>query len=224
MPNFCTKCGKLIKGRFCASCGSGAKLRSQASLPPPPAPSPPPPPRRSGCGTGCAVGCLVMVLIIILFLALIVGGGYYFLSKFKNAEPGDYFEVDAKSKLEKAVSCGSVSSCIDDNLKTCSRATGEAELGEFATAELEVLGTSGKDCVVFAKIVDIKKLPEGMEVIPDFILNIIFKDLSMECLIPQTIYKKGMEGIGEYIGDNMTKACKGPLFDMADKYGVDLEN
>lgn len=219
MPNFCTKCGKPIKpgGKFCVSCGAGSKSKSSA-LPPPP------PPRRSGRGTGCAVGCLVITLIIVLFLALIIGGGYYFISKFKNAEPGDYFEVDAKSKSEKAVSCGSSVSCIDDNLKTCSRATGEADLSEFAVAEFEVLGTSGKDCVIFAKIVEIKELPEGMNTIPDFVLNIIFKDLTMECLIPQIVYKKGMESVGEYIGENMTEVCEGPLFDMADKYGVDLEN
>ncbi|MBU2545509.1 zinc ribbon domain-containing protein [Patescibacteria group bacterium] len=223
MPNFCTKCGKSIKagGKFCTSCGAGHVAKRQVPPPPPP---PPPPRRSSGCGAGCAVGCLVVTIIIALFLALIIGGGYYLLSRFKNAEPGDYFEVDAKSKSEKAISCGSAVSCIDNNLKTCSRATGEAELGEFATAEFEVLGTSGRDCVVFAKIVDIKKLPDGMDMIPEFVLNIIFEDLTMECLIPQTVYKEGMEGVGTYIGENMTEVCKGPLFDMAEKYGVDLEN
>lgn len=209
MPNFCTKCGKSIKagGKFCTSCGSGHVAKKQAPPPPPPPPPPlPPPPIRSGCGAGCAVGCLVVIIIIVLFLALIIGGGYYLLSKFKGAEPGDYFEVD------------------NEDSKICERIEDEIELGEFATAEFEVLGASGKDCVIFAKIVDIKKLPEGMDVIPDFILKMIFKDLSIECLVPQTIYKKGVESAGEYIGNNLTEACKGPLFDMAEKYDIDLEN
>lgn len=204
---------------FCTSCDATAKPRSK----PVSVKHPSPPRESSGCRTGCAIGCLTIVLIIVLFLVMVIGGGYYLMSKLKNAEPGDYFEVDVKSKSEKVVSCGSGSSCIDEILKTCSRATGEIELGEFAMAEFEVLGTSGKDCVVFAKIVDIKKLPEGMDMIPDFILNIIFKDLSMECLIPQAIYKEGMESVGDYVEENVTEICKGPLFDIADKYGIDLE-
>lgn len=212
MPNFCTKCGKASKPgiKFCTSCGGSIKVKTVAPPPRPvaPPPPPPPPPRRggSGCGTGCAVGCLIMVLMTILLLALVIGGGYYLISKFKGAEPGDYFEVDNK------------------NSKICERMEDTADLGEFAVAEFEVLGANGSDCVIFVKIVDIKELPEGMNLIPDFVLNIILKDLSIECLVPQTIYKKGIESAGEYIGKNLTEACKGPLFDMAEKYDIDLEN
>lgn len=170
----------------------------------------------------CLVGCLVIILVSILFIGSLIGAGYYFLSKLKKAEPGDYFTVDSKS--EKTDLCGFSSSCIDEKLKTCSSATGKADLGEFVEIEFEILGTSGNSCVIFAKIVDIKKLPDELDLIPDFMLNSMFKDLSMECLVPKTAYSKGMEYVGEYIGENMTEICKGPLFDMAEKFGINLED
>jgi len=226
MPNFCTKCGKQAKPgiKFCVSCGGKLKTKSTSPSPPPPVVSPPvvTPPRGKSGGVGCLVGCLVIILVFILLVGGLIGAGYYFLSKLKKAEPGDYFEVDAKSG--ETTSCGSSLSCIDESLKTCSSATGEANLGEFAEVEFEVLGTSGSSCVVFVKIVDIKELPDELDLIPDFILNSMFKDLSMECLVPKTAYSRGMEYVGEYIGENMTEACKGPLFDMAEKFGIDLED
>ena len=67
-------------------------------------------------------------------------------------------------------------------------------------------------------------MPEDMEGIPSFIIEKLLKDLSMECLVPESVYKKGMEDVGEYVGENMSKICKGPLFDMAEKFGVELED
>lgn len=225
MANFCTKCGKQAKPgiKFCTSCGGQLKAKpAPPPVAPPPVavPPPPPPSRGSGC-SGCAIGCLVAILIIVLLLAGLIGGGYYFLSKLKKAEPGDYFEVDSKGT---PVSCGDSLTCIDSKLKVCASAEGETELGEFADVEFEVVGKSGTSCVIFAKIVNIRELPAGMDVIPDFILKTMFKDLSLECLVPQNIYTQGMEKVGEYIGDNMVDICKGPLFDAAEKFGVDLED
>lgn len=219
MPEFCTKCGKEAKPgvKFCSACGG--QLSASGARPAPPLPR-----RGGGCRTGCAIGCLVVFISLLLILGLLIGGAYYLFSKLKNAEPGDYFEIDAKSKSEKVVSCSNSLSCLDQNLKKCSRAKGEAELGEFATAELEVLGFNGKSCVVFVELSDIKELPGGLGMIPDFIVEKIFKGLSMECLVPQTIYTKGIESAGDYIGDNMADICQGSLFDMAEKYGVDLKD
>jgi len=169
----------------------------------------------------CFIGCLVAFLVVMLILAGLIGGGYYLLSRLKKAEPGDYFEVDSKGT---PVSCGDSLTCIDSKLKVCASAEGEAVLGEFADIEFEIVGKSGTSCVIFAKIINIKELPAGMEMIPDFILKAMFKDLSMECLIPQEISIEGMEKVEKYIGDNMVDICKGPLFDVAEKFGVDLNN
>ena len=45
-----------------------------------------------------------------------------------------------------------------------------------------------------------------------------------ECLIPSSIYEKGVEALGAYIEENMKEVCEGPLFDIADKFGIELEN
>ncbi len=227
MPKFCPKCGKKLKpgAKFCPACG--VKMRMRAAPPRPSSPPPPPPPSKggAGCGTGCLIGCLIVILVILLILGVLIGTGYYFLSKMKKGEAGDYFDIDPKSKKEKTVKCGDSLSCLEENLKKCARAKGEAELGEFAEAEFEILGfAEGSDsCVVYAEIKELKELPEGLGVIPDFILEKIFEDLFFECLIPEKVYQKGIEDVGEYIGDNLVEACEGPLFDFAEKFGVDLE-
>lgn len=179
-------------------------------------------PKSKPVRIGCLVGCLVIILVFILLVGGLIGAGYYFLSKLKGAEPGDYFTVDVQSMSVK--SCGSSLSCADEELITCSSITGETDLGEFAKVEFKVLGISDKSCVIFAKIVDIKKLPSELGLVPDFILDTMFEDLSIECLIPETAYSKGIEYVGEYIGDNIVEVCKGPLFDMAEKFGIDLED
>jgi len=239
MAKFCTKCGKSSKPgvKFCTSCGGAVKVKK---VPKPAAPetrsllanrdrvsdSPPPPPRTrrrggSGC-SGCLMGCLISGLISLLISAVLIGGAYYFFTQLKKAEPGDYFEIDNPGG--KVIECGDSLSCVEENIESCSKASGEADLGEFASVEFEVMGKSGTSCVVFAKIVDINELPEGMDMVPSFILDIILKDLSMECLIPRNIYTGGVEKIGGYISDNMVDVCEGPLFDMAEKFNVDLSD
>ncbi len=238
MPKFCPKCGKNLKPgkKFCAACG--AKMRTKQTRktapvsvprtapPRPVAPLPPPPKGGAGCGTGCLIGCLIVALVVLLILAGLIGTGYYFLSRMKQADAGDYFDIDPKSKKEKTIKCGDSLACLEDNLKKCAPAKGEADLGELAEAEFEVLGfAEGSDsCVVFAKITELKELPEGLDVIPNFILEKMFEDLSFECLIPEKVYQKGIEDVGEYIGDNLVEACESPLFDLAEKFGVDLED
>jgi len=223
MPKFCPKCGKSLKpGKsFCTACGA------KVPLPPASAPVGASAGKKggAGCGTGCLVGCLIVVLVVLLILAGLIGTGYYFLSRMKKAEPGEYFDIDPKSKKEKTIKCGDSLICLEDNLKKCAPAKGEADLGEFAEAEFEVLGfAEGSDsCVVFAKITELNELPEGLDVIPNFILGKMFEDLSFECLIPEKVYEKGIEGVGEYIGDNLVEVCAGPLFDFAEKFGVDLK-
>lgn len=230
MTIFCPKCGKGLEAGagFCPSCGIKMKVKRAARpTPHPAAPLPSPPPKGGkGCGVGCAVGCLIVALVILLILAGLVGTGYYFLSKIKGGEPGDYFDIDPKSKKEKTIKCGDSLACLETNLKKCAPAKGEADLGEFAEAEFEILGLAedSSSCVVFAEISELKELPEGLDVIPDFILEKIFEDLSFECLIPERVYNKGIEDVGEYIGDNLVEACKGPLFDLAEKWGVDFED
>jgi len=249
MPKFCPKCGKGLKpGKSsCTACGAKMKtrqaktktrqVRKTAPVPAPPpvkpvrapaAPLPPPPPSKggAGCGTGCLVGCLIVVLVVLLILGILIGVGYYFLFGMKKGEAGDYFDIDPKSKKEKTVKCGDSLACLENNLKKCAPAKGEADLGEFAEAEFEVLGfAEGSDsCVVFAKIIELNELPEGLDIIPGFLLDKVFEDLSFECLIPEKVYQKGIEDVGEYIGDNLVEACKGPLFDLAERFGVDLED
>ncbi len=237
MPKFCNKCGKNLRpgATFCTACG--AKMKRRAAAPAPaPAPLSPPPAfapagasagkKGAGCGTGCLIGCLIVVLVFLLILAGLIGTGYYFFSKIKKAEPGEYFDIDPKSEKEKTIKCGDSLTCLEDNLKKCAPAEGEADLGEFAEAEFEVLGLAegSSSCVVFAKITELKELPQGLDVIPNFILEKMFKDLSFECLIPERVYQKGIEDVGEYIGDNLVEACEGPLFDLAEKFGVDLQD
>jgi len=65
-------------------------------------------------------------------------------------------------------------------------------------------------------------MPEGMESVPDFILESMMNNFSLECLVPQTEYAQGIEAVGEYISDNMVDACKGPLLDFADKFGIEI--
>jgi len=235
MPKFCPKCGKNLKpGKsFCAACGAKMKtgqIRKTASAPAASTPSSaiplPPSPKGGGCGKGCLIGCLIAALIALLILAGLIGTGYYFFSRMKDGEAGGYFDIDPKSEAEKTIKCGDSLSCLEDNLKKCAPAKGETDLGEFAEAEFEVLGfAEGSDsCVVFAKITEVKELPEGLDAIPDFILEKMFKDLSFECLIPEKVYEKGIEDVGEYIGNNLVEACEGPLFDLAEQFGVDLED
>lgn len=237
MPKFCPKCGKNLKpGKsFCTACG--VKMRKRQTRKTAPAPLSPPPASAptvasagkkggAGCGTGCLIGCLIVALVALLILAGLIGTGYYFLSRMKKGEAGEYFDIDPKSKKEKTIKCGDSLTCLEDNLKKCAPAEGEADLGEFAEAEFEVLGFAegSSSCVVFAKITELKELPEGLDVIPNFILEKMFEDLSFECLIPEKVYNKGIEDVGEYIGDNLVEACEGPLFDLAEKFGVDLED
>jgi len=235
MPKFCTKCGKNLKPgvTFCTACGAKMKIRQvrkAAPVSPPPAFAPVGASAgkkgKLGCGTGCLIGCLITVLVTLLILAALIGTTYYFFSKIKKGEPGEYFDIDPKSEKEKTIKCGDSLTCLADNLKKCAPAKGEADLGEFAEAEFEVLGFAEdtNSCVVFAKIIEVKELPEGLDVIPDFILDKMFEDLFFECLIPEKVYTKGIEEVGEYIGDNLVEACEGPLFDLADSFGVDLED
>ncbi len=227
MPNFCPKCGKNLKlgAAFCTVCGAKMKTRVEAPKPAV-APLPPPPTKGGGCGTGCLIGCLIVVLIFLLIIGSLIGFGWYFLSNMKKGEAGEYFDIDPKSEKEKTIKCGDSLTCLEDNLKKCAPAKGEADLGEFAQAEFEILGLAEgiNSCVVFAKITELKELPEGLDVIPDFILEKMFEDLSFECLIPEKVYQKGIEDVGEYIGDNLVEACEGPLFDLAEKFGVDLDD
>lgn len=218
MANFCPKCGKSNRAgiSFCTSCG--AKLRTnpiqrEAVLAPPP-------PRGSGCGAGCLIGCLVVIVIAILVLGAVIGIIYYYVFA-REVRPGSYFDVD--DNQPKTVKCDTLS-CLEENLEKCAPAKGEAEMGEFAVAEIEVLGTSGSSCVVYAEIKEIKELPPGLTGIPDFILDKMFTNLSLECLIPENVYKEGIEEMGDYIGENMAEVCEGPLFDLAEKFGVDLED
>lgn len=169
--------------------------------------------------SGCLIGCLIIILVVLLILAILIGTGYYFLSRIKKSEPGDYFDIDPKSKIEKTIKCGDSLTCLEDSLKKCAPAKGEADLGGFAKAKFEVLGLAkdNSSCVVFVKISELKELPEGLDVIPNFILEKIVGDLSFECLIPEKVYQKGIEGVGEYIEDNLVEACEGPLFDLIEK-------
>jgi len=223
MPKFCPKCGKSLKpqAKFCASCGT--TMKSSVPKPRPVAsPPPPPPPKSSGCGTGCFIGCLIVVVVFILIIGLLVLGGYLFIRSIKNGkEPGEYFSVE---RSDNAVECEDSLNCLENNFKKCNPATGEADLGDFAVADFEVVGPKGNSCVVYFKITELKDLPEGAGWIPDFILDSVMKDLSMECLIPSSVYGKGVEGFMDYIGENMKDACKGPLFDIADRFGIELEN
>ncbi len=220
MTNFCTKCGKGNRPGilFCTSCG--ARLKTKPVLVQKEPILNPPPPKGSGCGAGCLIGCLIIVIVTIVILAAVIGIIYYYVFA-REVKPGSYFDVDPST--QKTVDCSSLS-CLDDNIKKCAPAKGEAEMGDFAVAEIEVLGTSGSSCVVYAEITEIKELPPGLTGIPDFILDKMFTNLSLECLIPEKIYKQGLEEIGDYIGENMAEVCKGPLFDLAEKFGVDLED
>lgn len=233
MPKFCPKCGKGLKPgtQFCAVCG--ARMRPKPAPKPvqqtvqtiqPVAPPPPPPKSGSGCGVGCAIGCLTIILVTLLILGILIGLVYYFFF-LRESEPGSYFDIDPKSKAEKTVKCDDSLSCLEDNLKKCAPAKGEADMGDFARAEFEILGlNSGSDsCVVYVKITEVKELPQGLDVIPNFILEGLFENLSLECLIPERVYNKGIDQVGDYVGENMYEACKGPLFDLAEKFGVDLE-
>ena len=228
MPKFCPKCGKNLKpgATFCTVCGAKMRAKPAPAAPAAPSPSPSPSKRGAGHGTGCLIGCLIVILVVLLILAGLIGTSYYFLSSIKKDEPGEYFDIDPKSKKEKIIKCGDSLTCLEDSLKKCAPAKGEADLGEFAEAEFEVLGLAegSSSCVVFAKINELKEVPEGLDVIPDFILEKVFEDLSFECLIPEKVYQKGIEDVGEYIGDNLVEACEGSLFDLAEKFGVDFEN
>ena len=244
MVNFCPKCGKELKPRakFCSSCGFRPKIKETASPAPPPAsaptpapapasspppPPPPPPVKSSGCGTGCLVGCLIFLLINLLIIGLLIGGGWWLLRKMKmGKDPGSYFEISSASKSQKMIDCGSSASCLEEELKKCSPAEGKSDIG-IAEAEYQVLGISDDDansCVIYFKITEMKEMPEGLKGAPGFIIEKLLEDLSMECLVPESIYKQGIEKTGEYVGENMSKVCEGPLFDMAEKFGVDLEN
>ena len=233
MSKFCSKCGGTLEEgiKFCPICGLPVDRTDYQPEPvqpvaPPPSlsspPPPPPPPRRSGCGVGCLVGCLVVVVGLLIIIAVLGGLFYYFFLRDK--EPGSYFEIDKASREATVVECTSAI-CLENNLKTCSPAEGETDIGDFGKAEIKILGKSedsSSSCVVYAKITEIKEMPEGMESVPDFILESMMNNFSLECLVPQTEYAQGIEAVGEYISDNMVDACKGPLLDFADKFGIEI--
>ena len=247
MPKFCAKCGeKLRAGKsFCVSCGAkirkktGARRSESVSARPQRKSLPgreaagavlsPPPPKSggSGCGVGCAIGCLAVVIIFILVIALALGAVYYFLFMREGPKPGSYFDVDEESKKLKTVKCDDSLTCLEQNFKKCEPAEGETELGDFTEAEIKILGTSGKnkDCIVYLEIKKIKKLPSQLEILPDFLMDKLKENMNLECSVPKNIYEKGgVEDIGEYIGDNLAKSCKGPLFDLFEKFGIDIED
>ncbi len=166
------------------------------------------------------LGCLVSSLISFLISVLLIGGAYYYFTNFKKVEPGDFFKVDNPDG--PVIDCKDSLSCVQESIENCEKAKGISELGDFAEIELDIVGKSGTSCVVFAKILEIKKLPESMSLVPDFVSNSIFKDLSMECLVPYSAYSQGIEKIGEYVKENSTENCQGPLMDMVDKLNIDL--
>ena len=127
MPKFCPKCGKSLKPgvTFCHACGAKIKTRAVVAVPVPPASAPAGASagkKGGGCGTGCLIGCLIAALVALLILAGLIGTGYYFLSRMKKGEPGEYFDIDAKSKKEKTIKCGDSLTCLEDNLKKCAPA------------------------------------------------------------------------------------------------------
>lgn len=226
MANFCSKCsGSLKEGaKFCPDCGASVDIIP--IVPPSPLPPPPPPPslprRSSGCGVGCLIGCLITAIVFLVIIAVLVGLFYYFFLREK--DPGNYFEIDSASKSATVIECTS-EICLDNNLKTCSPSEGDTAIGDFAEAEIKILGKSedSKDsCVVYAKITEVKELPEGLDSVPDFVLDSMLDNLSLECLVPQTAYKQGIEYVGEYISNNMVDICKGPLLDFVDKFGIEI--
>jgi len=224
MPEFCTKCGKKLEPgtSFCTSCGNSTTEEIEPLEEPVVASEPiltPPPKKGSGCGAGCLIGCLIVLIVFIVLIAILFGIFYYYLF-MREVRPGSYFDVD--DNQPKTVNCDTFS-CLDNNLKDCKPAKGEAELGDFATADIEILGTSGSECIVFAEITEINELPSGLDSVPEFIIEKILNSATLECSVPKKVYSQGMEELGEYIGDNMYEACDGPLFDMAEKFGVDLE-
>lgn len=174
---------------------------------------------KSGC-TGCLIGFLIMNVISLLVIGGLIWGAYYFFTNFKKVEPGDFFEVDNPDG--PVIDCKDSLSCVQESIENCDKSKGISNLGDFAEIELEVVGKSGTSCVVFAKILEVKKLPESMNLVPDFVSNSIFKDLSMECLVPYSAYSQGIEKMGEYVKENSTENCKGPLMDMVDKLNIDL--
>jgi hypothetical protein len=157
-------------------------------------------------------------LLFILITAVLIGVIYYFLF-LREKEPGSYFEVDPGAA--ETIVCEDSLACLDNNLKKCAPAKGATDMGDFAEVELEILGFSQKDsCVVYAKVLEVKELPPGLDAVPNFIAEKMFENLSMECLVPEKIYQQGIEKTGEYIGDNIYEICKGPLFDLIDKFGL----
>ena len=175
--------------------------------------------QKSGCLT-CLFGFLIMNIIFLLIIGGLIWGAYYFLTNFKKAEPGDYFKVDNIN--DPVLDCKDSLSCVQESIENCKKAKGVSDLGDFAEMELEVVGKSGTSCVVYAKILEIKELPESMSLIPSFVSDSVFKDLSMECLVPQSVYTQGIEKIGEYVKENSTESCKGSLIEMLDKLNIDL--
>jgi len=237
MAKFCPECGKKLKSeaKFCSLCGVAVKpaLQSKTQTQSPAAASAsslssPSPPKNSGCKKGCLIGCLAFVLVNLLILGLLIGGGWWLINKIKaGKDPGSYFGISSASKKEKTVDCGSSAGCLETELKKCSPAEGKLDINELIKAEFQVLGISGDNadfCVIYFKITEIKEMPKNMENLPSFVLEKLLKDLSMECLVPESIYKQGIDKTGEYVGENMSKICKGSLFDIAEKFGIDLEN
>src|SRR4030042_3473602 len=179
------------------------------------------PPKRSGRGISCLIGCLIIFLLFILITAVLSVVIYYFLF-LREKEPGSYFEVDFSTA--KTVDCEGSLVCLDSNFKKCVPAKGTTDMGDFAEVELEILGVSqGDPCVVYAKVLEVKELPPGLDAIPDFIVEKMFENLSMECLVPKNVYQQGIEKAGEYIGDNIYEICRGPLLDFMDKFGIEVK-
>jgi len=228
MVKFCSKCGKELKneGKFCAFCGTVVKKTSLAqghvtNTPPPPSPAPPTSKSSSGCGKGCLVGCLISLAVFILITGLILLGGYLFLRNMKDGEePGEYFSVERSLNPKE---CEDSLSCIEESFKICSPATGTTDLEDLAVLYFEVIGPKEDSCVVYFKVIEVKESSEEGKLVPKFALDAMLKDLSMECLVPSSVYEEGIDGFMEYINENMAEACRGPLLDMINKFGVELK-
>ena len=155
-------------------------------------------------------------------MAALLFGAYYYFSNIKKVEPGHYFQPDNDWGVTSE--CEDSLDCLNEEIKECSKAKGTTTLGDLGTIELEVLGKQGSSCIVFGKMLEIKEIPVDTKMISEALIKDLFKDLSIECLIPREAYRAGIDGIGIYINEKLTEVCRGPLFDIADKFNIDLDN
>ncbi len=161
--------------------------------------------------SGCLLFVLIAVLIFVLILVGVIIAAYYFLSEIKKAQPGDYFITD--NEPEPVIECQS-NDCLEEGFKSCSHVKGDIKIEDLAYLEIESIGKSGSSCVIFGRV---------KELINSDIPNSIVKGLSLECLIPEDVYTKGLQEVGNYLNNNLTTSCKGPLFDVADKFNINLD-